>query len=1144
MKTIGSEYLTRSSCLVPKCHSDTNFQREQLAPDAFGFTITLNASLSNNSFAAYLCDTMQLNAGATLLTLARSASANRAGQLWLLPDCFYGLSAAYTSFTFTGIVIEEDYSQAYFSRFPSTLTSFSCNACRFKPTNAGAPSRLALNWTPLFSHMPLLTSLKIINSGLGGGLPDVIPANITNFFLTGNSLTGTIPSTLVSGATRSNFSSLLFNARSNQLTGSIPANLFDLGAASWTGFSFDVSYNQLNGPLPANVFSLMTLTTTASAVVTLSNNQLTGLLPSRLFATPTQTSGLTFDVSNNLLSGAIPADLMSGANFLAATISASSNKLTGPLPELLYGQPDIIKLGSTELRLQSNNITGTIPPNLFALSRLASSANSQVILSLTNNSLSGPIPPNLLNFSSGATPFILTLEFSNNQLNGSWPAEVFANANYSATAQANVAIHIMNNQLSGTLPSGMLNTTHIPNYNDNKFAAVTLNLLGNAITGEIPSDLLSSGTSIELRLSLNLGGNRLSGSIPSTLFAVPQGYDAGSNPLRPFASVIVNVSSNLLSGSIPPSLFVNVGWSALPSLLFFADSNALNGTLSSPLLGGPQISNMGGATFSFKNNQISGTVPHYFFFGSSGWSSTNAPGLSLDLSGNALSGTLPADLFASPLIVELISVLRLYLGSNRINGSLDPQVLATARVTMLQLDLSSNALTSIDPLTFANVSSSVTSITLTLDNNKLIGATLPTNFFSLAKPGGGGVVSQLVFSAFNTSLGGTFPTGPVTGGITTFSANLGNNGMFGTLSLNAILQQSNVLVATINVPNNLFTSVLSLPKIDTSGQLTTLSLSAQNNYFSALNITSDIPAYLSFLDVSNAITMTGTLPSALFTQTTSFANLNAAGTKLSGPFPHTGSNDAKLMTLDLTNTLVDFCSDSAAPIWLGEALTTCSLIGTNASSCAGVYPSWCLPPAVAPPVDTSCSNATRPSDAFTCVNGIWTAFGDVSTPTLTVPSGATQTVINGNLGSTSVVLQGSGTTIVVSGCANDLVTVTIELSPEELSHLSTKELQTLLTYNGNDSSCSNLNDVAISATLKGKSCKKVSAQKVATSGSLAVLFSVSSSACNTWWIVLASVLGGLVVIGLIVVVLLAIFVPSVRTFFRPYSKKRAQQGEI
>ncbi|OEL16812.1 Receptor-like protein 2 [Dichanthelium oligosanthes] len=195
-----------------------------------------------------------------------------------------------------------------------------------------------------------LTNLKMLllwNNRLTGPIPSWINTlhSIYNIDISNNSLTGEIPAALMEmpmlqaqkteayldvmyfeltvyqspAYQYRSFNSLpqLLNLSSNDLSGTIPLNIGQLGALA----SLDLSFNNLSGEIPESICNLTNL-----RFLDLSNNHLTGPMPAAL-------GGLNFlselNVSNNDLEGPIP----SGGQF--STFSKSSfdgnPKLCGPI---------------------------------------------------------------------------------------------------------------------------------------------------------------------------------------------------------------------------------------------------------------------------------------------------------------------------------------------------------------------------------------------------------------------------------------------------------------------------------------------------------------------------------------------------------------------------------------------------------------------------------------------------------------------------------------------------------------------------------------------------------------------------------------------------------------------------------------------
>jgi hypothetical protein len=202
-----------------------------------------------------------------------------------------------------------------------------------------------------------------------------------------------------------------------------------------------------------------------------------------------------------------------------------------------------------------------------------------------------------------------------------------------------------------------------------------------------------------------------------------------------------------------------------------------------------------------------------------------------------------------------------------------------------------------------------------------------------------------------------------------------------------------------------------------------------------------------------------------------------------------------------------------------------------------------------PPATVPSSSTNPPSSASGCL-------GSVVSNTAVVycrqsPDGSFHWVIQGNLTTSSdnpveidgdveiegdLTVDGAGSLIVrlrtgegriqvpslnVSGCANIRSPITISASSEQVKQMQKDDKQSSSPQRIVESSCaqdeSRLNDVVETKSPKG--CRKLSSETSQTSSgsrsTLNVLFKVNGKSCNTWWIVLVSVLGGVIVLGLI-----------------------------
>lgn len=155
--------------------------------------------------------------------------------------------------------------------------------------------------------------------------------------------------------------------------------------------------------------------------------------------------------------------------------------------------------------------------------------------------------------------------------------------------------------------------------------------------------------------------------------------------------------------------------------------------------------------------------------------------------------------------------------------------------------------------------------------------------------------------------------------------------------------------------------------------------------------------------------------------------------------------------------------------------------------------------------------------------------------------GETPTVIEGDLTFTAptIITVGensfkNGPAFIVEGCVKGVehVKVNVEITKTELDSGSI-DPRILLEFN---SSCT----IAIlpSATVaQPKLCKKAQAEvveaKTEVRTQLSIAFKISKVSCNTWWIILISVLGGVVVLTAIGTALFFL-IPSLRIKVQPY----------
>ena len=211
--------------------------------------------------------------------------------------------------------------------------------------------------------------------------------------LPGIDLEGTIPTEL---ALLTHLTNLWLS--SNNLVGTIPSvvltKLTDL-----TGIWLDI--NTLTGTLSPQVSSLSNLET-----LDIANNHLEGTIPLQELI-PISPSLQLVSLWNNSFAGTIPGSELRELTELTS-LWLGNNDLTGTIP------PEISALSKlTWLTLPNNTLTGTLPVDMFlGLTKLTA-------LDLFNNHLEGPIPISL-----GDLTLLESLDLCGNQLSGTIPEEM------------------------------------------------------------------------------------------------------------------------------------------------------------------------------------------------------------------------------------------------------------------------------------------------------------------------------------------------------------------------------------------------------------------------------------------------------------------------------------------------------------------------------------------------------------------------------------------------------------------------------------------------------------------------------------------------------------------------------------------------
>ncbi|XP_014503378.1 LRR receptor-like serine/threonine-protein kinase GSO1 [Vigna radiata var. radiata] len=329
------------------------------------------------------------------------------------------------------------------------------------------------------------TFIDISSNGLKGWLPQ-LSANVVFVSLSNNLLSGELSSLLcdhnvsnrkinvlyldisfnnLSGGLTNcwkNWKSLVaIHLGSNNLSGKIPPSLGFLSNLN----SLHLHENKLHGEIPLSLQNCRSL-----LVFNVRNNQLSGNIPDwishgvlALQLRSNDFSGkispqicemsslIVLDIAQNTISGHIPSCLGNIKTLLFNNVSRNKLSIRFPssYPGRYYFSDDSLELVTkgqvleydrnlhfmTLIDMSCNNLSGTIPPQLFSLIGLHS-------LNLSNNKLEGEIPNEIGNMKN-----LESLDFSTNQLGGEIPQSL---SRLSFLGYLNLSF----NNLTGKIPSG------------------------------------------------------------------------------------------------------------------------------------------------------------------------------------------------------------------------------------------------------------------------------------------------------------------------------------------------------------------------------------------------------------------------------------------------------------------------------------------------------------------------------------------------------------------------------------------------------------------------------------------------------------------------------------------------------------------
>jgi Leucine-rich repeat (LRR) protein len=206
-------------------------------------------------------------------------------------------------------------------------------------------------------------------------------------------------------------------------------------------------------------------------------------------------------LNNNQLSGSIPPELGNLSNLW--DLHLEDNQFTGNIPSSIGDLTQLKHLG-----LKSNQLSGHIPAQIGNLIELT-------WLNLFDNQLTGNIPPEL-----GKLENLQDIYLGLNQLTGSIPTEI-------GNLKSIKEFEAKSNSLTGSIPSSLGQLSDLKNLllDDNQLSGrlpieitdlnelTVLSLPSNLLSGTIPAEI---GNLSNLQ-SLYLSYNQLSGEIPSSL---------------------------------------------------------------------------------------------------------------------------------------------------------------------------------------------------------------------------------------------------------------------------------------------------------------------------------------------------------------------------------------------------------------------------------------------------------------------------------------------------------------------------------------------------------------------------------------------------------------------------------------------------
>ena len=309
-----------------------------------------------------------------------------------------------------------------------------------------------------------------------------------------------------------------------------------------------------------------------------------------------KTSELTVRLSQ-LPGATLPALLPSRFSFFSIVECG----LTGSIPSTLLTQytsaPYLV------LDFKGNNIHGPIPDDLFTGFPLGSI--EILTLDFSDNILDGTISSTL--FSTGMPMLqLLYLDFSSNRLFGSLN-NLLASTSFSSSLTT-FQVRFDDNLLEGSLPTWFMTGSTVCNHCCSSVYLFEISASENNLNGSIfPGFLAQAGfdaSSLSSSFILNFGQNKLAGSVPGDLLNLN-----GASP----NTYSVDLQQNQLAERLPSNLFAPVIWTSISSGFIHLGNNQLEGDLPDSIFYGQEAPSLASLRIIlYGNRRMKGSVPAAF----------------------------------------------------------------------------------------------------------------------------------------------------------------------------------------------------------------------------------------------------------------------------------------------------------------------------------------------------------------------------------------------------------------------------------------------------------------------------------------------------------------------------------------------------